>query len=818
MRKLLLPVSLLLCSYLCFSQQKTVAAHKVVAPPRIDGNLDDAAWQNATVSTDFIQNFPNPGNPATLKTEVRIIYDDNAVYVGAYLYDDPSLIRKQITARDEEQQSDVDYFSIFFDTYNDKQNGFQFLVTSTNVQTDARLGPNLGGDFGEYGDKSWDAVWDSKVSMKNNGWVVEMMIPYLALRFSKQEVQDWGLQLLRFTRRNNETSFWNFVNPEVNGFVNQFGLMTGLQNLQPPLRLSFSPYVSTGVRNTPLSNGKERTEWLRSGGMDVKYGINESFTLDATLIPDFGQVVSDNVVNNLTPFEVFFTENRPFFTEGTEIFNKSGLFYSRRVGATPSRYYSVKDLYEADTSVEIRKNPTITQLYNAIKFSGRTKNRLGIGVFNAVAAPMNAIIQDRQTGVQTKIETEPLTNYNVIVLDQALRGRSFVTLTNTNVLRNGNARDANVTAFDYSFFDKKNMYNIRGTGRYSKIFTANPYDGFAATVRAGKVSGQWQYNAQFNVESDRYNPRDLGFLQSPNEITYSANASYRQFNPTKNFLSYNYNINFRYNRLYNPNAFSEFFLQGRAFWFLKNFWDVSFTLGSTLKNSHDYFVLGQPTAGLYVQRPAFHFAQIEGSTDSRKKLYFSYSYLLGTFNDKTKGTYFETDFGVRYRFSNRLSLEISNNYEKENDYIIQPDTIDAQPLMAFVDFDDVTTILSGIYHFAPRVNLTLRARHYWSKVIHNTLANVDAKGNPVNRNTAPAYLDQNENVFNIDAFFTWDFRLGSRLIVGYKNWIGEDEKINGFKNRSYTKNLGQVFNLRHGNELTARFIYFLDYNQLRKKR
>ena len=162
-----------------------------------------------------------------------------AIYIGAYLYDDPSLIRKQITARDGEQQKDVDYFSVFFDTYNDHQNGFQFLVTSANVQTDARLGPNLGGDFGEYGDKTWDAVWESKVQMKADGWVVEMRIPYISLRFAKKDMQNWGIQFLRFIRRNNESSFWNPVDPNVNGFVNQFGIYNGLKDIQPPLRLKF---------------------------------------------------------------------------------------------------------------------------------------------------------------------------------------------------------------------------------------------------------------------------------------------------------------------------------------------------------------------------------------------------------------------------------------------------------------------------------------------------------------------------------------------------------------------------------------------------
>ncbi|MES1219181.1 MAG: DUF5916 domain-containing protein, partial [Bacteroidota bacterium] len=388
--KLLLFVLVLLTGMVSFAQQKLDAV-RAISAPKIDGSLDDACWQNAPVAGNFIQNFPDYVKSSSVKTEVRIIYDNDAIYIGAYLYDNPALIRRQLTARDEERQKDVDYFSVFLDTYHDRQNGFQFVVTSVNVQSDARLAPNLTLEPGEYGDKTWDAVWESKVGIKPDGWVVEMRIPYISLRFSKKKFQDWGLQLLRSTRRINETSFWNEVKPNENGFVNQFGDLQNLENIKPPLRLSFSPYISGGYQTIPETNGY-RTTWLRNGGMDVKYGINESFTLDATLIPDFGQVVSDNTINNLTPYEVKFQENRPFFTEGTDLFNKAGLFYSRRVGAVPNRYYDIQDSAFINPDIEIIKNPSVTQLYNAIKFSGRTKKKLGIGFFNAVTAPMNAVI------------------------------------------------------------------------------------------------------------------------------------------------------------------------------------------------------------------------------------------------------------------------------------------------------------------------------------------------------------------------------------------------------------------------------------------
>ena len=531
------------------SQPKAISAVRASQVPRIDGNLNDAAWQQAPVISDFIQNFPNYGAPASAKTEVRILYDDEAVYIAAYLHDDPSLIRKQITSRDGEQRQDVDFFSVFFDTYNDQQNGFQFLVTPANVQSDAKLSPNANASFQEFGDKTWDAVWQSQTQMQSDGWTVEMKIPYISLRFAKKEVQTWGLQFLRYMRRSNENDYWNPVDPNINGFINQFGKYTDLKNIEPPLRLSFSPYLSGGIRFNPADSRIDK-QWLRNGGMDVKYGINESFTLDATLIPDFGQVVSDNIINNLSAFEIRFQENRPFFTEGTELFNKAGLFYSRRIGATPSGYYGVESFVDNNNNYELVKNPSVVQLYNGIKFSGRTKKKLGIGVFNALTAPMEARLRNVNTKQDTIIRTEPFANYNIIVLDQGLKGRSSITFTNTNVVRQGEDRDANVSAFDWSLFTKDNQFAFRGTARYSKIFgytpffgginlvydtitrngllVVKPYDGFNTAAEIGKVSGKVQYGVRADIMSNTFDPTDLGFLQFANRVNYNGNISYNQ--------------------------------------------------------------------------------------------------------------------------------------------------------------------------------------------------------------------------------------------------------------------------------------------------
>ncbi len=811
------------CLILCFflltqlrAQIRSLPAVKVTDPPSIDGKLDDNAWKDIPAATDFIQNFPSFGKPASQLTTVKVVYDNEAIYIGAMLYDDPLLIRKQYTARDEDQQKDADLFAVFLDTYNDDQNGFQFLVTSSNVQTDAKLGANFStGEFGVYGDKTWDAVWNSKVAITDSGWIVEIKIPFYSLRFGKKDIQDWGIQFLRLVRRTNEITFWNPVDPNNNGFVNQFGALQRLENIKPPLRLSFSPYLSTGFRITPRHDGGSRAEWLRSGGMDVKYGLNESFTLDVTLIPDFGQVVSDNVVNNLTPYEVQLQENRPFFTEGTELFNKAGLFYSRRIGRVPGGFNTVRYLAEDDPDIEIVKNPASTQLYNAIKFSGRNKKKLGIGVFNAVTAPMYATWRSKTTGEATSLQTEPLTNYNIIVVDQAFSRRSFLTFTNTNVIRNGAARDANVSGLDFSWYDKRNMLNLRGYGHYSWIFTDAPYDGYNTMLRFAKVSGKVQFSLQNVIRSDRYNPTDMGYLSTANQVITMGELAYKQLTPTRNFLSYSYALRSDYSTLYKPNKFYNVSVTGEGSWIFKNFWDVTLTLGAS-PDQHDYYVLGNSFTS-YARRPAWGYAELAGSTDSRKKLFVSYDMLLGSFFDVPDKDYHLAEVSARYRFGDKLSVELSYRHEAETDYIVSAgrDNTGA-PVISFVDFKDVTGIFSGIYNFAPRINLTLRLRHYWSNVLYKRFANVDESGNPVPRTGTP--VQDNYNIFNVDAFFTWDFRLGSRLIFGYKNWLGPYEEIDGSERPRYLHNFGQTFGLRHANELTARFIYFIDYHQLKGKR
>jgi len=787
---------------------EVTAAVKVETSPTLDGNLSDKVWQMAEPLTKFVISQPEFGLPSKVKSVVRLVYTNEAVYVGAMLYDNPKQIRRQLTSRDKDEMQDVDKFGVLFDTYNDKQNAFYFLVTSANVQTDGRISAQ-GSSNGGY-DTNWDAVWDSKVAITDSGWVVEMKIPYMSLRFAPTKLQDWGINFYRFTRRYNENAYWNTVDPKVAGLVNQSGLLKGLQDLKPPLRLSFLPYVSTGVSSIPTNSGTYTT-WLRNGGMDVKYGVNESFTIDLTLIPDFGQVQSDNVILNLSPFEVQFQENRPFFTEGTELFNKAGIFYSRRVGGTPQGYYNARS-WANQNNYTLQKNPSSAQLYNAIKFSGRTRKNLGIGVFNAITAPMHAKAVNSQ-GQMVEYETEPLTNYNVVVLDQALPNRSYVTFTNTNVTRNGGARDANVSALDVSFLDKKNTYNFKIQPRVSVVTGPNAATGWKNITTIGKVSGKWQWGFLNNIESKHYSHNDLGLLRAPNEVSSNASLVWQQFTPDRHFNYRRYAVDVEHIMLYNPFVFTDLRYNARFLHVFKNFWDLSLNISGKPVWSNDYFDLR--TDGRMVKKTPYAFIGLSGSSDSRKPLFMRYSIGYANFSPIENDAFSVFGMGMRYRFGPKFSLDadFQHSFDRGNIGFSHFDAL-GEPIIGRRNVKSSTTVFSGIYNFKARMNLTMRMRHYWSNVHYTAFYNVLSDGWWTDRPFETGY-DRNFNAFNIDAFYTWDFMPGSRLIVAWKNAIGPDAALMGSKYDRYGRNFLGVFGQPHSNELTIRFIYFLDYNRLR---
>ena len=283
--------------------RKQIDIPRITVVPTIDGILDDLVWTNAPIATNFVERQPNNGKPIpdSLRTEVKIVYDDLGIYFGATMFDsNPEEIRRELTERDEIGADD--FFFILLNGYNDRQQSMQFAVTAAGVQYDAKM-TNMNEE------SSWNAVWYSAVKITDFGWVAEVFIPYSELRFPKKDIQVWGLQMEREVNRIGTRYSWSPVDNSIGSFSIFDGEIYGIENIKTPTRLSFQPYVSTYINNY-----EGETSVNFNGGMDLKYGINDAFTLDMVLIPDFGQTKFDETVLKLSAFEVQYIEQRPFFT------------------------------------------------------------------------------------------------------------------------------------------------------------------------------------------------------------------------------------------------------------------------------------------------------------------------------------------------------------------------------------------------------------------------------------------------------------------------------------------------------------------------
>ena len=807
-------ILLILCffsTYTLFSQVKLRVAETVrtTTAPTIDGVLDDIAWKNAPIIKDFTARQPVFGKPAHFPTEVKMVYDNTAIYIAAYLFDpEPDKIYKDLSLRDELGRGDR--FEIGIDTYNDNLNGYKLIVSAANVQLDAR---HLPGDF----DLSWDAVWESKVKINKDGWAVEIRIPYSMLRFPKKNEQLWGIQFVRMVQRVGELSTFNPSNPNVDGIVNQWGDLHGMSDIKPPFRLSLTPYLAGYADRNPVDNNG-KTDFSKgysyNGGMDVKYGINESFTLDATLIPDFGQVQSDNVVRNLSPFEVQYDERRPFFTEGTELFSRGGIFYSRRIGGRPRGFYNAQN--EVGVGEKLIKNPSQTQLYNATKISGRTAGKLGIGVLNAVAAPMFAVIQD-SLGNTRKFQTDVLTNYNVAVLDQIFANNSAVSLTNTNVTRKGDERDANVTAFRFNVRDKENRYDFRGKGIVDKITDKNLPDslktGGAYEVSFSKVSGLWQWEFFNGIIGKQFNNNDLGILQERNTVSSSATIKYEDYRATKNRLSWQNALTVSLSQRYKPFSYQEVVIEGNSNYNFKNFTQISFETFNKPLWYYDFF---EPrTVGKKYRHAPFAFGNLSYQTDTRKRYNIRVGYQYGDSpipNDRYVVAYANLKMNFNNHFKVFFNIEaVQDHY---NFGFIQKES-NGNIIFGGRKIYSVSNSLAITYAFNAKTNINWRIREYWNRLNYKQLYYLQDDGNLKEISKEPTQFDENFNVFNSDFVFTWQFAPGSFFNLIWKNGvIGGDP----FGKDSYIENLRKTYSAAKDNTVAVKVLYFIDYNDLKKKK
>ena len=789
------------------AEKKRISAVPVNEGLKIDGILDEPAWKSAAPASDFIQRMPYNGKPATFATEVRFLYDNTGLYVGATLFDPhPDSIASQLGLRDANGLNS-DNFIFVVSPFNDGLNAFCFLVYTSDVQADFKLAADANDDF------TWDAVWQSKARKNEQGWVVEMKIPYSAVRFPKQPVQEWGINCQREIRRFREYDTWNFVDSKVSGYVNQSGLLEGIREIKPPLRLSVSPYLSGYLQNSQEDRDYDLSY---NYGADLKYGINQSFTLDMTLIPDFGQVRSDDKIYNFSPFEIRYDERRQFFTEGTELFNKGGIFYTRRVGSQPKGYDNVDG--QRNQNEVIVNNPTQTKLINASKISGRTSSGLGIGLFNAMSANTWATIEDTVTGESRQVLTQGFTNYNTFVLDQNLKNNSYIDFLNTNYFMPTEGYTANVTGTSFKFANKKYTYALVGDGFVSqKYYSHNSAElGYHYSLSYGKIAGNFRFNYTQLLETDTYDPNDMGFNVINNRFINTFSAQYNIYEPFWKVLNwFNYG-QVSYKTLYNGLAFTSLDFHFESNTTTKKQLSLGANSDFSPIPTHDYYEPRVP-GWMYIA-PAYGNFTGWISTDYTKTFALDAA-MSGYIAPKNKSSGYALSFEPRYRINDRIMLIYHFYYEKIlNDvgYVDQSEDSLGNLDIYFGrrDRQSITNILEANCMITSTMSINLRARHYWVSAPYYSFSILQPDGT-LKPGDYPGDPDVNYNLFNLDLTYIWNFAPGSQVSVMWKNAINtyDNDIVPGF-----FEDFKHTITSPASNSFSIRILYYLDALYFKKKR
>ena len=805
-------IILTFCAFTAFAQEsqaplnKTTTAHRITTPPKIDGILSEAIWNTPPTFEGLTEYLPTFGVTETADeiTKVWIFYDNSGIYIGAELTDKTRRIKREFTKRDD--TGNADWFSVYFDTYKDGLNGYEFGVTSAGVQFDRRYSPisgssGRGGGWGSGGDASWDAVWSSAVHIEDERWTVEMKIPYSAIRFSDLPEQKWGFNVQRYRRETRQELFWSPRRPDIENFISQWGTLEGIAGVTAPLLLSLSPYVAVAADHHTEAG------W-QSGfnvGADIKWGINQAFTLDAALIPDFGQVQSDPRVHNLTPFEVQYNEKRPFFMEGTELFSKGNYFYSRRIGGQPMNYYNIP----LEANEVVKENPSESRLLNTIKFSGRTTGGLGIGVLNAITSNMYAVIQDTLTGDTRRHKTAPVVNSNVLVFDQSLKNNSYVSAVNASVLRADGAYNSDVMGLLFRFNDNNRRYYLQGQGTTSLF--SHKDAGFSYTLRAGKARGAWQYYAENAFMDNKIDINDLGIQRERNLMKFTGNLSYNNYTPGSWYSRYNFAFSPTYTRRFLPGTYAQASLSANAMLLLKDYTMLRIA-GTYAFHSKDFY---EPKKeGRFYRMPHGIGGSFYLSSNYNKPVFvdatFGYEALLKN-NENAYEVQLKPGFRVSQKVTIVLTSKLNNIFNNRGYYSRNSAPVgSAQDTVIFASRNRsiIENVVDGRFTFNNKMNITLAARHYVSKVKNKEFFLLNQQGDLESSN----FMGREGEVYNlfyVDFLYTWRFAPGSELNLIWKNEINPRgvETLHD----SYFRDIGLLNTAPQRNLLTLKIIYYLDW-------
>jgi hypothetical protein len=686
----------------------------------IDGKLDEAAWATARPITQFTQSRPDEGKASSLPTEVRFLFDDEALYVAAKLGEPQGRagIRAPLARRDQLLASNgdngafnsltTDKLVVALDPYHNHLDEVLFEINPAGVRGDQL-----------NGDASWDPVWEAAAVMNDDGWTAEMRIPYSQLRFSRDSIQTWGLQVRRVSDRLNEQSMWSFRRRDESGGPPFYGHLEGLVITERPRQLELLPYVVSGAqyKYTPSTNPYRGTRDMRfNTGGDIKYNLTSNLTLDATINPDFGQVEVDPASLNLSAYETFYDEKRPFFVANRGAFSFSGTscyfcsnfsslspFYSRRVGRPPqlNGYVSSTSTF-ADT-------PDNAKILGAAKITGRTSNGFTVGLMEALANREEARFMPVAGGAEATQIVEPLTNYFVGRVRKDLRqGATQVGVITTSTVRRLDEdavleptlrSTATTGGIDWSHAWSNRRYRWRGgflatqvQGSTAAITatqlssahyfqrpdrddvlldpTATSMSGFGLYTRVAKENGNWLWEVMENARTAGYETNDLGFLDRTDYAQTTANVAYTQTRPNNYFRSM-FAILGGIQQVNFDGVTTD--MQRQAYWSAEflNYWNLRSFVIHAPKHYDDRMTRGGPI----VKNIGYDFLHLQVSTDARRAAVFDFSFEPSRSPDGTIGINLSP--GIALKPAANVFLQLSPNYsyaENGQQYLLrQPD-------------------------------------------------------------------------------------------------------------------------------------------------
>jgi len=696
--KLLLSVVFIISLLSVHSQTKTFFTTKLnKAQLKIDGFINEADWETVSWEDNFTQLEPNEGKEPTQNTEFKILYDNDFLYVAIKSYDtDVSKIEKRLSGRDS---WDGDLIGVQIDSYFDKKTVFVFAVSASGGRSD---GISVNDNIDNF-DDTWNPLWETETKVTDFGWSAEMKIPLSQLRFNAKKEQIWGLQVVRYLYRNKEWDMWQFIPKESSGWASRFGELRGLIDLNPKKLIEISPYISSKSEHyekedgNPYANGNDLSV---NAGIDGKIGLTNNLTLDFAVNPDFGQVEADPSEVNLTAFETYFSEKRPFFIEGNNItdyqitpggsaWSDDNLLYSRRLGG-PTHYYPESN------DGEYIKLPVNSRILGALKLTGKTKSGLSVGIMetftNKEFAKINA------NSIERKEPVEPYTNFFAARLQKDLNEGNtvfggmitsmyrFIDHTNFDFLNTsaitggldfkqyfkdkkyyfegkliGSRIDGSTEAISEQQLSSRRYYQMPDADYLSYDSTRTSLSGYGGNLSfRKKVSKGLRYAANVTWRSPGIELNDMGYLRKANSIFQYIWAGYSITEPFSVFREAGLNVNEWSGWDYSGK--STFLGASIGAWArFKNFWSLSFNLNNEGKNIDNSVLRGGPSLIL----PGTFNYSIGFGTNSTKKLQFYAQYFdnYGHVNsDRSFGIY----TSIHYQPLNRLSVSLSPNYNYNN--------------------------------------------------------------------------------------------------------------------------------------------------------